>query len=641
MNNKRFEIKSQNDNAEIYIYGEISSYENSSIDFIENIKLIGDVKNINIHLNSPGGSVIEGNAIYNVLKSHPAKINIYIESAAYSIASVIAMAGDYIEMSENALFMMHEPYMEISASADGMIKSAEVLEKITLGLISAYAKKTGKPELEISNMMKEETWLTAEEALSHGFIDSISNPIEVAACFDVSTFKNPPIQLKDNKMKNENAQSKDLIDFKNKENKRRNDIKQSFSPFSEAQGVPELLNSCLDNMNITEKEARNRLLDQLGKGVTPLARSPDLDYEHQISMSGDRSIEFKAAATDALMIRNGIKIKDPHPGSQDLSRMSILDMAKTVLSQQGRSKSGMSSTEILNAATHTNSDFTSILANTLGKSLMNGYMTEPTSHEIWTGSIDVRDFKEQSFTQLSEAPELLKVIEGGEYKYGTFGDKAETLAVSTYGRLFSISRQALINDDLSAFTRLPAAFGSSAKRKESDLVYNVITSNPLMNDGVALFDSAHGNLETGASLSVASLGQARKAMRIQKGMNGSAHLNIRPRYLIVPASLETTAEQLVSSLIDPSKSNDTPNLDFIRGLELVVDARLDADSETAWYLAADTNQVDTVVRAYLDGQPFSFEEKAGWEVDGVEFKTRTDVGVKALEWVGLLKNPGV
>lgn len=126
------------------------------------------------------------------------------------------------------------------------------------------------------------------------------------------------------------------------------------------------------------------------------------------------------------------------------------------------------------------------------------------------------------------------------------------------------------------------------------------------------------------------------------GINGLQTLNIVPVYLIVPAALETLAEQLIASLVDPTKSNETPNLKFIRSLILVVDARLDANSTTAWYLASDFGQTETVVQLFLAGQErMSFETKEGWTINGVEYKARLDFAAKALDWRGLIKNPGV
>lgn len=161
-----------------------------------------------------------------------------------------------------------------------------------------------------------------------------------------------------------------------------------------------------------------------------------------------------------------------------------------------------------------------------------------------------------------------------------------------------------------------------------------------MADLNALFHVDHNNLMTGAALSMTTLAKARAAMRKQTGMNG-AILNIVPRFLIVPASLESTAEQLVTSMVDPTKQNATPQLAWIRGLDIVVDARLDADSATAWYLAADSNQVDTVEIAYLQGQRGAFiDQEQNFDSDNLTVKCRLDFQAAPIDWIGLIKNPG-
>lgn len=164
-----------------------------------------------------------------------------------------------------------------------------------------------------------------------------------------------------------------------------------------------------------------------------------------------------------------------------------------------------------------------------------------------------------------------------------------------------------------------------------------------MSDSAALFHAAsHGNLTgTGTALSAASLGVARAAMRKQMGSAGLGFLNIIPRFLIVPAALETTAETLVASTVLVGASNVTPNAEFIRSLTVVVDPRLDASSTTAWYLAADSSQVDTVELGYLRGQRGVFvDDETDFNTDAMNLKARRDFGVKAIDWRGLHKNPG-
>jgi hypothetical protein len=173
-------------------------------------------------------------------------------------------------------------------------------------------------------------------------------------------------------------------------------------------------------------------------------------------------------------------------------------------------------------------------------------------------------------------------------------------------------------------------------------VYAKLTGSDTMSDSKTLFHADHGNLAaTGSALSVASLGAARAAMRMQKGIMGLDFIDPTPRFLIVPVSIETEAEELLSSLVNPARSNDTGNPEWIKGLTLVADPRLDAVSEAAWYLATSPNQIDTIVRAYLIGEQRPYvEENAEFKRDVTSFKTRLDVGVGVIDWRGLYKNPG-
>lgn len=205
-----------------------------------------------------------------------------------------------------------------------------------------------------------------------------------------------------------------------------------------------------------------------------------------------------------------------------------------------------------------------------------------------------------------------------------------------------LSREMLINDDLGTFGRLAANFGASAARMEADKTYALLNDNPTLSDGNALFSVAHGNLAgTGAALSVTSLGLARAAMRKQKGLGGLDYIDAQPRVLIVPAVLETLAEQLIASLVDPAKSNATPQAEFIRGLVLVADPRLDAASATAWYLSADPERIDGIIRAYLAGEARPFlDEETDFKTDSMQFKVRLDFAAGIVDWRGLYKNPG-
>ena len=203
--------------ADIYIIDEIGMYGVTAQDFIGEIK---ELKNtpINLRINSLGGDVFNGMAIYNVIKKREAKTTVYIEGIAASIATIIALGADEVVMSENSLFMIHNAWGGTMGDAKDMRKSAETLEKISTELTEIYMKKTGLSYDVVSNMMDEKTWLNSEEAYELGFVDTISDAIKIAAKYDVSKFKN---------ITNEQVQNKLNININNR--KMTNELKEWFN----------------------------------------------------------------------------------------------------------------------------------------------------------------------------------------------------------------------------------------------------------------------------------------------------------------------------------------------------------------------------------------------------------------------------
>lgn len=395
----------------------------------------------------------------------------------------------------------------------------------------------------------------------------------------------------------------------------------------------------LIDSNVTVDAARAAVLRAMAQRTDEtVITSQGADF---YSQDNHRADGFAEACQQSLQIRSGLRVANILPQVRDVERMDLCTMAESFLSRAGKRTRGLDRASLFRAAMAI-SDFPNLLANTAGKSLQIGYINEATTHQMWTGEKEVQDFKPQTLVKLSEAPSLLQVLEGGEYHNGAFGDAAETFSIKTFGRIFEITRQALINDDLGAMTTLPAAFGASARRLEADQVYTKLTGAPVMADGKALFHVDHNNLAaSGAVLSVTALGAARAAMRRQKGIKGLAYIDPQPRFLIVPVGLESLAEALLSSLVLYGASNNTDNLTWIRSLTLVADPRLDDSSLTAWYLAASPGQIDHIVRAYLAGQgrPY-YEQKLGFETDGLSIKSRLDLGVGVIDYRGLYKNPG-
>lgn len=181
--------------ASIQIYDAIGGFMGEGVSakqFSQDLKALGKVKNLNLHINSPGGDVFEAQAIYSQLKTHKAKKTVHIDGLAASAASIVAMAGDEILMPENAMMMIHNPFgLAVGESAD-MRRVADRLDKVKDTMLSVYARKTGLTPDHISDLLNEETWMTAEEAVDLGFADHLAEPVKIAASFDLSRFKNVP-----------------------------------------------------------------------------------------------------------------------------------------------------------------------------------------------------------------------------------------------------------------------------------------------------------------------------------------------------------------------------------------------------------------------------------------------------------------
>ncbi len=317
------------------------------------------------------------------------------------------------------------------------------------------------------------------------------------------------------------------------------------------------------------------------------------------------------------------------------------EMARELLTLRGVAVTGMSPAAAITRSLHTTSDFAIILGDTVGRQLRNSYQAAPSGIRQLGRQTSARDFRAKTSIQLSEAPTLLPVSEHGEFKAGSMAEAKESYSIDTFGRLFGISRQALVNDDLGAFADLSRRFGQAAAEFEAQFLVDLLTkggNGPTMDDGKALFHADHGNKAgAGAVISDTALSAARLAMRTQKGLN-SQLISVTPKFLVVPAALETQAEKILASIYAAKSADVNP---FSGSLSLVVEPRLDAKSTTRWYVTADPSEIDGLEYAYLAGAEGPVvETKAGFEVDGVQIRVRLDYGAGFLDHRGWYANQG-
>lgn len=382
--------------------------------------------------------------------------------------------------------------------------------------------------------------------------------------------------------------------------------------------------------------ARKKIMDKLAElsqvDATRSAGGSEItrDASDTVRLQGENALLHRFAP-DTYKLEAG----------REFHGMTLLEMAKDVIGRSGKATRGMSKHEVVNLAFQGTTDFTNILANVANKTLRAGYNAEPQTFGPIAKRGTITDFKPVNRTQIGDVPTLTQIGPSGEISYTKVTDAKETYSLATYAKIFAVNRQTLINDDLGAFTRIPESLGRAARRMESDVVWGIVTVNANMGDANALFSSAHGNYtSSGTVISVASLGIGRKSMRVQTGLASVGYLNLTPKFLVVPAALETVAQQFTvqTNIIVTQQSNVNP---IGPTLTVIPEPRLDVNSATAWYLFSDPGMIDTIEYSYLEGQEGVYlETRMGFDVDGMELKAREDFAAKALDWRGIYKNSG-
>ncbi|AVB30069.1 ClpP-like prohead protease/major capsid protein fusion protein [Proteus mirabilis] len=629
--------------ADIYIYDEIGGWGISARRFTEDLISLGNLSHINLHIHSPGGEVFDGIAIYNQLKNHSATITVYIDGLAASMASVIAMVGDTVIMPKNAMMMIHKPWGVSWGDANDMREYADLLDKLENVLIPAYVAKTGKTTEEITAMLEQETWLDGDECVEHGFADKVIEPVKAMASLTskrIEEFSSMPSAIKNqitpkNTTKptqqpqpNSSPEPQPSATYAD-EQIRLNGIKDLFAMFGGRHN--ELMITCLADANCSVEKAREQLLNTIAQQQNP--EPSNKDNAHIYAGNGNIVGDSVRAS---VMARAGYQ---DYEKDNAYNSMTLRELARASLTERGVGVATYNPMQMIGMAfTHSTSDFGNILLDVANKAILLGWEENDETFGKWTKKGQLSDFKTAHRVGLGAFPSLRQVREGAEYKYVTLDDKGETIALATYGELFSITRQAIINDDMNMLTDVPMKFGRAAKATVGDLVYAVLIDNEKMSDKKALFSTDHKNMLTGG-MDVETISAGRTAMRQQK--EGERTLNIRPAFMLVPTTLETQAIQVVKSGSVKGADVNANIINPVRDLaEIIAEPRLDEASTKDWYMASRQGS-DTIEVAYLNGIDVPYiDQLEGFTSDGVTTKVRIDAGVAPVDYRGLLKVTG-
>ncbi len=655
--------------VEIFLYDVIGGWGITAQQFVSDCKEAGvfEASAVDLHIHSPGGDVMQGFAIFNTLSRLKAKLDIWVDGVAASMASmIVCLPGATVHMPENAWLMVHKPWGGIAGDSDDMRDYAAWLDRNEALMLSAYMNKTGLGQEELEAMLKAETWLTGAEAVEKGFADTLEPELQAAACVNQNKLKdyqnmpeqinnllgpraeapasqpqptqnpapqaanNPPAPQPTQQPMAGNiditalaAQLQQQMQAANTE--RVSAVSAVFDAFP---AFGSLKAECITDISCSAEQARTKLLNALAAGTTPSAGAGAVHIH-----AGNGNIVGDSIRA-AVMNRAGYAQAEK---DNAYNGYTLRELARASLVDRGIGISGVGTAQAMVglAFTHSSSDFGNILMDVAHKAALLGWDEASETFEQWTRKGTLTDFKTAHRVGLESLASLRKVRAGAEYKYVTIKDRGEPIALATYGELFSIDRQTIINDDLDTLTRIPQAMGLAARATVGDLVWAVLTSNPKMSDGKPLFHADHGNLVT-ADLTIEGLDTARKAMLLQK--SGDRRLNIRPAYMLTPVAIESRANQLIKSASVPGADANSGIVNPIQNFVTVAsEARLDDSSPTDYYLTAAQGR-DTIEVAYLDGIDTPYlEQQQGFTVDGAAFKVRIDAGVAPLDWRGLVK----
>lgn len=357
----------------------------------------------------------------------------------------------------------------------------------------------------------------------------------------------------------------------------------------------------------------------------------------------------RSALQEAILHRAAPSKHKATEAAQRYRGFNMIDMGREAIRMAGGNPDGMSRQEIaklsLNvgginqqraAGMHSTSDFPLILGNTINRSLRAAYEETPQEWKPLGRQHNFADFRTRTSVALGEASRLEKVREGGEYKYGTLPEEGSDSRAEKFGKIIAYTWEAMVNDDLGAFDRLPTALANSALQVESDIVWDLFITDRKWSDGSNVFSAAHGNVAANASaLSIASLQVARTAMRTQKGVDKKTFISVTPKYLVVGPLNELAAYQLTSTAYTPV-NNATINPTYNSQLVVIVDPRI---TDYSWYLVG--TGAETFEYGYLDGEGgLITDTREGFEVDGVEVKARLVFGANWVDFRGAYKNAG-
>lgn len=391
------------------------------------------------------------------------------------------------------------------------------------------------------------------------------------------------------------------------------------------------------NEGMTLEAAQKVVLDKLAERSQAVSNA-----QPSIRITSDEKDKFRAAAVDGILLRAGNTVESPSAGAEELRHFSLRELAREVLRQNG--VTGMMSDEqalklVFRAGSQAYDDFAHILDQSMNKAVMTGYKQAADTWKMFCTKGSLTNLEPAKRVDINDLPDFEQNPEGAELHNAIIGDKGEQVQLVSYGNTVSLTRRAILADDLGLFGRIARRIGNRAAMKVEALAYGVLTANANMSDSVALFHASHNNLCSAGALSKSTLAAAYAAMQKQTDANGSK-LAITPKFVLVGADEAVEAEILTASTIDPSTTNTMGQTNFFKNKGLVAISSPFIDTtNNGFFLIADPASCDTIEIDFLNGKESPTIEVIDNEGDILARKWRYyfDVGAKALDFRGMVK----